>query len=52
MNVLQYLNVRAQKISGAEVSEDDWNDVIKFEEEHPELRMEPSAVSISEKEGE
>ncbi len=46
MNVLQYLRVRAQKLGGFPVSKEDWEEVKKFEAEHPELTMQPSAISI------
>lgn len=46
MNVLKYLMVRAQKLGGFPVSKEDWEEVKKFEAEHPELVMQPTAVSI------
>lgn len=46
MNVLKYLMIRAQKLGGYPVSKEDWDEVKKFESEHPELAMQPSAVVI------
>ena len=46
MNVLKYLMIRAQKLGGFPVSQEDWDEVKKFEAEHPELAMQPSAITI------
>lgn len=52
MNVLEYLFARAKKLAGEDVPDEKWNEVVRFEEEHPELVMQPSAIEISKKEGE
>ena len=50
MNVLKYLSVRAQKLGGFPVSKEDWEEVKQFQVEHPELTMQPTAISIDARE--
>ena len=49
MTVLQYLMVRATKLKGDPVSDEEWENVLQFEEDHPNLIMSPPAVTITDK---
>ena len=49
MTVLQYLMVRATKLKGDPVSDEEWKNVLQFEKDHPNLMMSPPAVTITDK---
>lgn len=49
MNVLEYLEIRATVLDGRTVSDEQWQDVLQFEEDHPNLMMSPPAVTITDK---